>query len=73
MLQANCVAACMLTVGVKLPTWTLEMIERSRTILIKNLTVDMIKGTSGLSRALVLVETAVSMADDRAENADMRI
>jgi hypothetical protein len=41
--------------------------------LIRNLTVEMIKGTSGLSRALVLVETAVSMADDKAENADFRM
>ncbi|KAH0194573.1 hypothetical protein KCV03_g430, partial [Aureobasidium melanogenum] len=72
MLHANCVAACILTVGVKLPTWTFEMIKRSKMILIMNLTVEMIKGTSGLSRALVLVETAVSMADDRDENAEMR-
>jgi hypothetical protein len=49
------------------------MIKRSRTILTRNLTVEIIKGTSGLSRALVLVETAVSMADDRAENAEIRM
>lgn len=41
-------------------------------ILIRNLVELMIKGTSGLSNALVLVDTAVSTAEDKAEKADIR-
>ena len=32
----------------------------------------MVKGTTGLAKALVLVATAVSMADDRTENTEMQ-
>jgi hypothetical protein len=61
-----------LTVGLKDPTWNLEMINMSRTILTKNLTELMIKGTSGRSSARVEAATEVSRADERAKNADKR-
>ena len=63
----------MLTVGLNLPTCTFEMMSRSSMMLIKNLVELIISGMSGLSSALVLVATAVSIADNKAEKAEMRM
>jgi len=60
----------MLTVGLEEPTWNLEMMSISRTILMKNLVELMMSGISGRSRARVEADTAVSSAEDSAEKAD---
>jgi hypothetical protein len=62
----------MLTVGVMLPTWNLEMKIKSSMMLMANLTELITSGTSGLSKARVDVLTAYSTAELNAEKAEMR-
>ena len=71
-LQASDMPACMLTVGVTLWTWNLEMRIRSRMMLTANLVELMIRGTSGLSNARVDVLTEYSIAELKHENAEIR-
>lgn len=70
--QLRRIPACMLMSGVQPPTWNLEMIVRSRIIFTTTLTELIRRGTSGLSRALVALETATSRAELKAEKALIR-
>jgi hypothetical protein len=71
--QLRRIPACMFIFAVQLPTWTFEIIRRSRRMFIRTLTELITRGTSGLSRALVALETATSMAELKAEKALMRM
>ena len=59
----------MLISGVQLPTWNLETINRSRAIFTITLTELIRRGTYGLSKALMALETATSIAELNAEKA----
>ena len=65
MSQASLIEACVLTEGFRVPTWNFEMTSRSSKILTANLTELIISGTSGLSKDLVALDTAVSIAELR--------
>jgi hypothetical protein len=70
--QLRRIPACMFIFAVQPPTWNLEMIRRSKIMFIRTLIELIIRGISGLSRALVALETATSMAELKAEKALMR-
>ena len=57
--QLRRIPACMLISAVQLPTWNLEMISRSRAIFTTTLMELIKKSISGLSKALVALETAI--------------
>lgn len=65
MSQASLIEACLLTEGLRVPTRNLEMTSRSSKMLTANLMELIISGTSGLSKDLVALATAVSIAELR--------
>ena len=67
-LQISCIVPCMFTVGVKFPTWNLEIMRKSRMMLTANLMLLIASGISGLSKALVAVDTAVSSVPAKTVN-----
>jgi hypothetical protein len=71
-LHPSWVAAYVLAVGVTCGMWKRETIIISRMIWIANLTDENLSGMSGLSSARVAAATAVLVAEDSAENAEMR-
>jgi hypothetical protein len=71
--QLSHIPACMFIFTVQPPTWNLEIIMRSRIMFIRTLIELIIRGISGLSRALVALEIATSMAELRAEKALMQM
>ena len=67
-LQTSCIVPCIFTVGVKLPTWNLEIMRKSRMMLTANLMLLIASGILGLSKALVAVDTAVSIVPAKTVN-----
>ena len=70
--QLRRIPACMLISAAQLPTWNLDMISRSRAIFTLTLTELIRRGTPGISKALVALETATSIAELNAEKALIR-
>jgi hypothetical protein len=68
-LQLRCIPACIFIFTVQPPTWNLEIIRRSRIMSIRTLIELIIRGTSGLSRALIILEIATLIAELSAEKA----
>ena len=71
MSQASRMRAWSLMVGVRDPTRKVEMIRKSRMMLMTKLVELINSGTSGLSKARVQSDTATCMAEDKAETEEI--
>jgi hypothetical protein len=67
--QLSYILAYIFIFTIQPPMWNLEIIIRSRIIFIRTLIELIIRGTSGLSRALIVLEIVTLIAELRAEKA----